>query len=180
MQNYYRELIKLIGENPEREGLKDTPQRAARALQFLTQGYHLDLDRVVNGAVFETDNDEMVIVKDIELYSLCEHHMLPFFGKCHVGYLPNGRVLGLSKLARIVDVFGRRLQIQENLTQQIAESIMKYTDALGVGVVIEAQHLCMMMRGVEKQNSIMITSCMLGAFRNDSSTRAEFLSLIKK
>ena len=180
MKNYYQELLKLIGENPDREGLKNTHERASRALQFLTQGYSLDLDKVVNGAIFETDNDEMVIVKDIELYSLCEHHILPFFGKCHVGYLPNGRVLGLSKAARIVDVFARRLQIQENLTQQIAEAIMKYTDALGVGVVIEAQHLCTMMRGVEKQNSSMITSCMLGAFRDNASTRSEFLSLIKR
>lgn len=180
MKNYYKELIKLIGEDPTREGLKDTPERASRALQFLTQGYHQDLDQIINGAIFETNNDEMVIVKDIELYSLCEHHMLPFFGKCHVGYLPNGKVLGLSKIARIVDTFGRRLQIQENLTQQIAEAILKYTDGIGVGVVIEAQHLCMMMRGVEKQNSSMITSCMLGAFRDDASTRSEFLSLIKR
>ena len=180
MHNYYRDVLKLIGEDPDREGLKNTPERAARAMQFLTQGYNQDLDKIVNKAIFETKNDEMVIVKDIELYSLCEHHMLPFFGKCHVGYLPNGKVLGLSKIARIVDVFGRRLQIQENLTQQIAEAILKYTGALGVGVVIEAQHLCMMMRGVEKQNSSMITSCMLGAFRDDASTRSEFLSLIKK
>jgi len=180
MENHYREIINMIGENPEREGLKDTPKRAARSMRFLTQGYEQDLDKVVNGAVFETDNDEMVIVKDIELYSLCEHHLLPFFGKCHVGYLPNGKVLGLSKVARIVDVFGRRLQIQENLTQQIAKTVMQYTNALGVGVVIEAQHLCMMMRGVEKQNSVMITSCMLGAFRQDPATRSEFLSLIKK
>lgn len=180
MHHYYKELLKLIGDDPDRAGLKDTPARAARALQFLTQGYKLDLDKIVNQAVFETNNDERVIVKDIELYSLCEHHMLPFFGKCHVGYLPNGKVLGLSKVARIVDAFGRRLQIQENLTQQIAEAVMKYTSALGVGVVIEAQHLCMMMRGVEKQNSVMITSCMLGAFRHDPSTRSEFLSLIKK
>ena len=180
MHKYYKELLKLIGENPERPGLKDTPQRAERAMQFLTQGYHQDLDQIVNQAIFETDNDEMVIVKDIELYSLCEHHMLPFFGKCHIGYLPNGRVLGLSKIARIVDAYGRRLQIQENLTQQIAESILKYTNGFGVGVVIEAQHLCMMMRGVEKQNSRMITSCMLGSFRDDASTRAEFLNLIQR
>lgn len=180
MENHYKELIKMIGEDPERHGLQNTPKRAARSLQFLTQGYGLNLDKIVNDAIFETDNDEMVIVKDIELYSLCEHHMLPFFGKCHIGYLPNGKVLGLSKVARIVDVFGRRLQIQENLTQQIAKTLMHYTDALGVGVVIEAQHLCMMMRGVEKQNSVMITSCMLGAFRNDPSTRSEFLSLIKR
>ena len=157
----------------------DTPRRAAKAFTYLTKGYKDDLDKIVNQAVFETTNDEMVIVKDIELYSLCEHHLLPFFGKCHVGYLPNGKVLGLSKIARIVDVFGRRLQIQENLTQQIAEAIQKYTNALGVGVVIEARHLCMMMRGVEKQHSEMITSCMLGAFRHDNSTRNEFLTLIK-
>lgn len=180
MKNYYKELIKLIGENPDRQGLKNTPERAARAMKFLTQGYHQNLDQIVNDAIFETDNDEMVIVKDVELYSLCEHHLLPFFGKCHVGYLPKGKVLGLSKVARIVDVFGRRLQIQENLTQEIAEAILTYTDASGVGVVIEAQHLCMMMRGVEKQNSSMITSCMLGAFRDNASTRSEFLSLIKK
>lgn len=180
MKNCYQKLIQLIGENPDRQGLQNTPQRAERAMKFLTQGYHLDLDQIINGAIFETDNDEMVIVKDIELYSLCEHHLLPFFGKCHVGYLPNGTVLGLSKVARVVDAFARRLQIQENLTQQIAKTIMQYTGALGVGVVIEAQHLCMMMRGVEKQNSVMITSCMLGAFRNDPSTRSEFLSLIKK
>lgn len=180
MKNCYQKLIQLIGENPDRQGLKNTPQRAERAMKFLTQGYHLDLDQIINGAIFETDNDEMVIVKDIELYSLCEHHLLPFFGKCHVGYLPNGTVLGLSKVARVVDAFARRLQIQENLTQQIAKTIMQYTGALGVGVVIEAQHLCMMMRGVEKQNSVMITSCMLGVFRNDPSTRSEFLSLIKK
>lgn len=180
MQDYYKELLKLIGEDPAREGLRDTPKRAARALQFLTQGYAQNLEEVVNGAIFETENDEMVIVKDIELYSLCEHHMLPFFGKCHVGYLPNGRVLGLSKIARIVDVFGRRLQIQENLTQQIAKAVLSFTDALGVGVVIEAQHLCTMMRGVEKQNSSMITSCMLGAFRDNASTRSEFLTLINR
>ncbi|HSV43348.1 MAG TPA: GTP cyclohydrolase I FolE [Candidatus Bathyarchaeia archaeon] len=179
MEKFYRELLKLIGENPERQGLKETPRRAANAIRFLTHGYQLNLDEIVNQAIFETKNDEMVIVKDIELYSLCEHHMLPFFGKCHVGYLPNGKVLGLSKIARLVDAFGRRLQIQENLTQQIAEAILNYTGALGVGVVIEAQHLCMMMRGVEKQNSSMITSCMLGEFRNNASTRAEFLSLLK-
>ncbi|MFP4472761.1 MAG: GTP cyclohydrolase I FolE [Candidatus Omnitrophota bacterium] len=179
MEEYYRSLLEYIGEDPAREGLKDTPRRAAEAFAYLTKGYKADLDKIVNKAIFETSNDQMVIVKDIELYSLCEHHLLPFFGKCHVGYLPNGKVLGLSKVARIVDAFGRRLQIQENLTQHVAEAVMQYTDALGVGVVIEAQHLCMMMRGVEKQNSVMKTSCMLGAFREDASTRAEFLSLIK-
>ncbi len=179
MENYYKELISQIGEDLNREGLKDTPRRAAEAFRFLTKGYHEDIDKVINNALFESDNDEMIIVKDIELYSLCEHHLLPFFGKCHVGYLPSGKIIGLSKIARIVDVFGRRLQNQENLTKQIAETIMKYTAAKGVGVVIEARHLCMMMRGVEKQNSVMKTSCMLGLFRSESSTRSEFLSLIK-
>ncbi len=179
MENYYKELISQIGEDLNREGLRDTPRRAAEAFRFLTKGYHEDIDKVINNALFESDNDEMIIVKDIELYSLCEHHLLPFFGKCHVGYLPSGKIIGLSKIARIVDVFGRRLQNQENLTKQIAETLMKYTDAKGVGVVIEARHLCMMMRGVEKQNSVMKTSCMLGLFRSKSSTRSEFLSLIK-
>ncbi len=179
MEEFYKRILHHIGEDPNREGLRDTPRRAAKAFAYLTKGYQDNLDEIVNQAIFETTNDQMVIVKDIELYSLCEHHLLPFFGKCHIGYLPNGKVLGLSKIARIVDVFGRRLQIQENLTQQIAEAIQKYTNALGVGVVIEAQHLCMMMRGVEKQNSQMITSCMLGAFRNENSTRNEFLTLIK-
>ena len=179
MEEYYRNLIKSIGEDISREGLKDTPQRAAKAFEYLTKGYKENLDTIVNNAVFISNTDEMIIVKDIELYSLCEHHMLPFFGKCHIGYLPKGKIIGLSKIARIVDVFARRLQVQENLTKQIAETLMKYTDALGVGVVVEAQHLCMMMRGVEKQNSIMKTSCMLGAFRKEISTRSEFLSLIK-
>ncbi len=179
MEEFYKDILRHIGEDTNREGLIDTPRRAAKAFAYLTKGYRDDLDKIVNQAIFETTNNEMVIVKDIELYSLCEHHLLPFFGKCHVGYLPNGKVLGLSKIARIVDVFGRRLQIQENLTQQIAEAIQKYTNALGVGVVIEARHLCMMMRGVEKQNSEMITSCMLGAFRHDNSTRNEFLTLIR-
>lgn len=179
MDQYFKKLLESIDENPAREGLLDTPKRAARAFEYLTKGYKEDVTKVVNNAIFESDNDEMIIVKDIELYSLCEHHMLPFFGKCHVGYLPKGKILGLSKIARIVDVFARRLQVQENLTKQIAEAIMQTTGATGVGVVIEAQHLCMMMRGVEKQNSVMKTSCMLGYFRSSNSTRSEFLSLIK-
>ena len=179
MEKAFRNLLEAVGEDINREGLIDTPVRAARAFEFLTKGYNEDVDTVVNNAVFETDNDEMIIVKDIEVYSLCEHHMLPFFGRCHVGYIPKGRIIGLSKIARIVDVYARRLQVQENLTKQIADDILKYTGGLGVAVVIEAKHLCMMMRGVEKQNSVMTTSCMLGAFRNEASTRSEFLSLIK-
>ena len=173
----YRELIVGIGEAPEREGLRGTPARAAKALAFLTRGYQQNLDDVVNDALFETDLDEIVLVKDIELYSLCEHHLLPFIGKCHVGYLPRGRVLGLSKVARIVDMFARRLQIQENLTQQIANTILDVTQAAGVGVIVEAQHLCMAMRGVQKQHSTMKTSVMLGDFRDNAPTRAEFLQL---
>ena len=173
----YRELIVGIGEAPEREGLRGTPDRAAKALAFLTRGYQQNLDDVVNDALFETDLDEIVLVKDIELYSLCEHHLLPFIGKCHVGYLPRGRVLGLSKVARIVDMFARRLQIQENLTQQIASTILEVTQAAGVGVIVEAQHLCMAMRGVQKQHSTMKTSVMLGDFRDNAPTRAEFLQL---
>lgn len=179
MEDYYKNLLKYIGEDTGREGLKDTPKRAAKAFAYLTKGYKDNIDEIVNGAIFESDNDEMIIVKDIEVYSLCEHHLLPFFGKCHVGYLPKGKIIGLSKVARIVDVFARRLQVQENLTKQIAEAILKYTGGRGVGVVIEAKHLCMMMRGVEKQNSSMITSCMLGVFRREMSTRSEFLSLIE-
>lgn len=179
MEKIYRDLLKSIGEDLNRDGLKATPKRAARAFEHLTIGYSQNVDDVVNGAIFESDNDEMIIVKDIELYSLCEHHLLPFFGKCHVGYVPQGKVIGLSKIARIVDVFAKRLQIQENLTKQVADSIMKCTGAKGVGVVIEAKHLCMMMRGVEKQNSVMKTSCMLGIFRSQISTRSEFLSLIR-
>ena len=179
MQEFYKALLKNTGENVNREGLKDTPKRACQAFSFLTKGYKQNLDEVVNNAIFPSDNDEMIIVKDIEIYSLCEHHLLPFFGKCHVGYLPQGKIIGLSKIARIVDVFARRLQVQENLTKQIAESILHYTGGKGVGVVIEAKHLCMMMRGVEKQNSAMKTSCMLGSFRSDSSTRSEFLHLIQ-
>lgn len=179
MDQFFRKLLEEIGEDTKREGLRATPVRAAKAFQYLTKGYKEDIKKVVNNAVFESDNDEMIIVKDIELYSLCEHHLLPFFGKCHVGYLPKGKIIGLSKIARIVDVFARRLQVQENLTKQIAECIMDVTGAQGVGVVIEARHLCMMMRGVEKQNSLMKTSCMLGPFRSESSTRSEFLSLIR-
>ena len=179
MEQFYASLLKYIGEDVKREGLRATPKRAAKAFEYLTKGYKENIDVVVNNAIFESDNDEMIIVKDIEVYSLCEHHLLPFFGKCHVGYLPKGKIIGLSKIARIVDIFARRLQVQENLTKQIAETLMKCTGAIGVGVVIEAQHLCMMMRGVEKQNSVMKTSCMIGAFRKDISTRTEFLSLIK-
>lgn len=175
---HYRQIMQHLGENPDREGLKDTPKRAAKAMQFLTTGYHQTLEEIVNNAVFESQTDEMVLVKDIELYSICEHHLLPFIGKCHVAYLPRGKVLGLSKFARITDMFARRLQIQENLTLQIAEAVQEVTDARGVAVVIEAQHLCMMMRGVEKQNSSMSSSVMLGAFRNNQPTRQEFLTLI--
>jgi GTP cyclohydrolase I len=174
-----RTLLQAIGEDPGREGLRDTPKRAARALEFLTQGYGQKLDDIVGKAIFTTVNDEMVIVRDIELYSLCEHHMLPFIGKAHVAYLPNRKVIGLSKIPRIVDMYARRLQIQEQLTRQIADSVLKVTRAKGVGVVIEAKHLCMMMRGVEKQNSSMTTSAMLGRFRQDQRTRMEFLTLIR-
>lgn len=179
MQAQFREIIEALGEDPNREGLRDTPKRAAKAMQFLTQGYHQSIDEIVNGALFQSDNDELVVVKSIELYSLCEHHLLPFIGKCHVAYLPNGKILGLSKIARIVDMHARRLQVQENLTKEIANTISSVTGAKGVGVIIEAQHLCMMMRGVEKQNSVMTTSVMLGGLREDSRTRTEFLSLVK-
>jgi GTP cyclohydrolase IA len=179
MKDIYYKLIQSIGEDPEREGLKDTPKRAAKAMQYLTRGYQQSLDDVVNDAIFTSDMDEMVVVKNIEIYSLCEHHLLPFIGTCHVGYLPNGKVLGLSKIARIVDLFSQRLQIQENLTKVIANSIMDVTGAHGVGVIIEARHLCMMMRGVEKQNSLMTTSMMLGSLREDSRSRTEFLTLVK-
>jgi GTP cyclohydrolase I len=178
MEEAYKQIIKAIGEDPARAGLIDTPARAAKAMSFLMQGYGLDIDQVINGALFPSDSDEMVIVKNIELYSICEHHLLPFIGKCHVAYLPRGKVIGLSKIARIVDMFARRLQIQENLTNEIASAILTKTEATGAAVIIEAQHMCMMMRGVEKQNSTMTTSCMLGAFRSRQSTRNEFLSLI--
>ena len=178
MEESYLKILQEIGEDPDRNGLKDTPKRAAKAMQFLMQGYGMDIDEVINNALFDSDTDEMVIVKNIELYSMCEHHMLPFIGKCHIEYLPKTKVIGLSKIARIVEVFARRLQIQENLTNEIANCIIEKTEAAGAAVIIEAQHMCMMMRGVEKQNSVMTTSCMLGTFRKSPSTRNEFLSLI--
>jgi GTP cyclohydrolase I len=178
MEKAFAKIIESIGEDLSREGLLDTPARAAKAMTYLTQGYTQSLDVVVNNALFPSDNSEMVVVKDIEFYSLCEHHMLPFIGKAHVAYIPQGKVIGLSKLARIVDMFARRLQIQENMTKQIAEAIMQVTNAEGVGVVIEAEHMCMKMRGVEKQNSTMKTSMLLGSFRGRPATRAEFFSLV--
>ena len=179
MEEHFRAIIESLGENPEREGLLRTPHRAAKSMEFLTQGYEQDIGEIVNGAIFESANDEMVIVRNIELYSLCEHHMLPFIGKAHVAYLPAGKVIGLSKIPRIVDMFARRLQIQENLTRQIGNCVQEVTGAHGVGVVIEAQHLCAMMRGVQKQNSSMVTSMMVGRFRDDHRTREEFLSLVR-
>lgn len=179
MKELYEQLLINIGEDPEREGLRGTPERAANAFSYLTKGYQENLKDIINDALFESSISEMVIVKDIEIYSMCEHHLLPFLGTCHVGYLPNGKVIGLSKIARIVDYFVRRLQIQERLTTEIAECIEEYTKARGVAVVIEAQHLCMMMRGVEKKNAVMTTSVMLGEIRNNPSSRSEFLHLIK-
>lgn len=178
-EDHISSMIKFLGDDPTREGLRDTPKRSRKAMEFLTRGYRQDLNEIINGALFESTMDEMVIVKEIELYSLCEHHLLPFIGKCHVAYLPKGKVLGLSKISRIVDFFAQRFQIQERLTQEIADCVANITGARGVGVVIEAQHLCMMMRGVQKQNSCMTTSMMLGEFRSSDKTRAEFLSLIK-
>ena len=180
MEDHFSKLIQEIGEDITREGLVDTPKRAAAAFRFLNNGYHKNLENILNNAIFESDTEDMVIVKDIELYSLCEHHLLPFIGKCHVAYLPRGRVLGLSKVARIVDMYARRLQIQERLTKQIADAIQSAVHPRGVAVVIEAKHLCMMMRGVEKQNSVMTTSSMLGQFREQISTRSEFLNLINR
>ena len=179
-KDLYENLIANAGEDTTRDGLLKTPERAAKAFKFLTQGYQQSLEEIVNDAIFDSDNDEMVIVKDIELYSMCEHHLLPFVGKAHVAYLPQGKVIGLSKIARITDMYARRLQIQEQMTKQIADAIMKVTNAAGVGVVIEAQHFCMMMRGVQKQNSSTISSMMLGSFRDNHRTRHEFLQLISK
>ncbi|EPJ49021.1 MAG: GTP cyclohydrolase I [Osedax symbiont Rs1] len=178
MEKAFAKIIEEIGEDLSREGLIDTPSRAAKAIKYLTQGYTQSLDEVVNNALFPSDNSEMVVVQNIEFYSLCEHHMLPFIGRAHVAYIPQGKVIGLSKIARIVDMFARRLQIQENMTKEIAEAIMQVTNAEGVGVVIEAEHMCMKMRGVEKQNSTMKTSMLLGSFRARPATRAEFFSLV--
>ena len=178
MRDEYLKIIESTGEDVSRPGLLDTPDRAAKAFAYLTSGYHMDLKGVINDALFPSDSEEMVIVKDIELFSLCEHHLLPFIGKCHVAYIPSGKVLGLSKVARIVDMFARRLQIQEALAQQIASTVQEATNARGVGVIVEAKHMCMMMRGVEKQNSSMKTSAMLGSFRTDQATRTEFLTLL--
>ena len=179
MQDIIRRLLAELGEDPSREGLRDTPKRVEKSLQFLTSGYSADVDSVLNNALFTVDYNEMVIVKDIDFYSLCEHHLLPFFGKCHVAYIPQGRVIGLSKIPRLVDIFARRLQIQERLTSQIADTLLAKVQPMGVAVVMEASHLCMSMRGVEKQNSVAVTSAMLGVFREDARTRAEFLELIR-
>ncbi len=178
-QKNIRDIIVELGEDPEREGLVKTPERVERSLRFLTRGYHQNLDEVVNGALFEAESDDMVIVRNIEFFSMCEHHMLPFFGKCHVGYIPNKKIIGVSKIARIVDMFARRLQVQERLTKEISHALMEILDAEGVGVVMDAQHLCMQMRGVEKQNSVMTTSSMLGSFRRELATRNEFTRLIR-
>ena len=180
MTNLVSQLLKALGESPGRNGLLKTPERVAKALLFMTKGYHEDIERLLNGALFPIEYDEMVIVKDIDFFSMCEHHMLPFFGKCHVGYLPNKKVVGLSKIPRVVDAFARRLQVQERLTTQIAETLKRKLDAHGVAVVMEARHLCMMMRGVEKQNTLAVTSSMLGAFRTQDQTRNEFLKLIRR
>lgn len=180
VEDLIRQLLKAIGEDPEREGLLKTPHRIAASLDFLTSGYRENADELINQAIFSQDTNSMVIVKDIEIYSMCEHHMLPFFGRCHVGYLPKGKVFGVSKLARLVDMYARRLQIQERLTEQISYAIRDAIKADGVGVMIEARHLCMMMRGVQKQNSMMITSSLLGTFRSNHATRHEFLELVSR
>ncbi|RKU36914.1 GTP cyclohydrolase I FolE [Candidatus Poribacteria bacterium] len=179
LEELFTNLLKNLGEDPNRQGLVRTPNRAAKAMEFLTSGYHQDIDKILNKAIFDEDYDEMVIVKDIEFYSLCEHHILPFWGRCHVGYLPRNRIIGLSKIPRIVDMFSRRLQVQERLTREIAEALETALDPQGVAVVIEGQHLCMMARGVQKQAPRMTTNVMLGTFREDSSTRAEFLRCIQ-
>ena len=176
----YTDILSIIGEDVSRGGLVDTPKRAAKAMQFLTDGYQKDLDDVVNGAIFEADTDEMVIIQDIEFYSLCEHHILPFIGRCHIAYLPNGKVLGLSKFARIVDMYARRLQIQEGLTKQIADAVQKVTGASGVGVIMEGKHMCMMMRGVNKQHSTTRSTAMLGEYVHDNQARNEFLNAVPK
>jgi GTP cyclohydrolase I len=173
-----RELLVEIGEDPAREGLADTPKRVAKSFEFLTSGYRADTEQLINGAIFSQATSSMVVVKDIEVYSMCEHHMLPFFGRCHIGYIPGGKVFGVSKLARLVDMYARRLQLQERLTEQISQVVMERVGASGVGVMIEARHLCMMMRGVEKQNSTMVTSSVLGVFRDSAVTREEFFSLV--
>ena len=180
MQDLIAQVLRQLGEDPEREGLRDTPKRVEKSLQFLTSGYQADIDEVINNALFSVEYSEMVIVKDIDFYSLCEHHLLPFFGKCHVAYIPQKRVIGLSKIPRLVDVFSRRLQVQERLTDQIAQVIQEKVAPLGVAVVMEGTHLCMAMRGVEKQNSLAVTSAMLGAFRENARTRSEFLELIRR
>ena len=180
LESLVRNLLVELGEDPGREGLDHTPQRVASSLRFLTKGYQEDVDQVLNGALYEVAHDEMIIVRDIEIFSLCEHHLLPFFGKCHVAYIPARKVIGLSKIARLVDVFARRLQVQERLTNQLAHVLMEKVNPLGVGVIIEAQHLCMVMRGVQKQNSVAVTSAMLGVFRDKKQTRDEFLALVRK
>jgi GTP cyclohydrolase I len=180
MQDLVRRLLAELGEDPDREGLVRTPKRVEKALRFLTSGYSANIDEVLNDALFTVDYSEMVIVKDIDFYSLCEHHLLPFFGRCHVAYIPQGRVIGLSKIPRLVEIYSRRLQIQERLTSQIAETLREKVRPMGVAVVMEASHLCMSMRGVEKQNSVAVTSAMLGVFREDARTRLEFLELIKR
>jgi len=179
MEDAIRKILVAIGDDPEREGLRRTPHRVAKSFKYLTSGYNINIENLINGAVFEEKYDEMVIVKDIDFFSLCEHHLLPFYGKCHIAYIPDGKVIGLSKIPRIVDAFSRRLQIQERLTIQISECLMQHLKPIGVAVVMEATHLCMVIRGVEKQNSVAATSSMLGAFRDDRSTRMEFLDLIK-
>ena len=179
LEELIKKLLGELGEDPERQGLQRTPARAARSLRFLTAGYSVDVDRIFSGALFSDTCEGMVVVKDIEYFSVCEHHLLPFFGKCHVGYIPRDKIVGLSKIARVVDAYARRLQVQERLTKQVAQAIQKHLDPIGVGVIVEARHLCMMMRGVEKRNSVATSTTMLGAFRDDPKTRSEFLHLVQ-